>query len=288
MVLKINKLLNSRYIVTKYIGSGGAGEIYEANDTYNRRSVALKVLQEKYLDNFEEKERFENEARFASMFSHPHIIKIYNFDYYDKIPFISYELMKGKTLKDILDDRGNLNPMESIDTMLQIIEGVEHIHSRDVIHNDLKPDNLFVFYDGAIKISDFGIASHLKDDTPNTLKVSVVYAAPEVLSKKQYSKQSDIYSLGIIFYELLTGKTPFMKSNTEEEIEAHLNGTIPSIRYINNIHQAEKYDYVIRKATDRNLRKRYSSVKEMEKDLLRIKNNEPIQKDGLFKRLFRK
>lgn len=288
MIFPINKVVNSRYIVTKFISNGGFGEIYEANDTYLRKSVALKILKEDFSYSIEEKERFENEARYASMFSHPHIVSIYNFDYYQKIPFISYELMKGKTLKDYIDERGYLYPEESINIMLQILDGVKHIHSRDVIHNDLKPDNLFMFFDGTIKISDFGIASHLKDEMPDSLKVSVMYAAPEVLSKKMYSKQSDIYSLGIIFYEFLTGKTPFMKNNKDEEIEAHLIGNIPSIRYVNNINQVEKYDYVILKATERDLKRRYKDVDEMIIDLLKIKNNEPIDKPGLFRKLFKK
>ena len=286
MVLSLNKLINSRFIVTKYLGAGGAGEIYEANDTYTRKSVAIKILQEKYLGDFEELNRFENEARFASMFFHPHIIKIYNFDYYNRIPFISYELMRGKTLKDYLDERGALSIDEALDDMLQIVDGVKHIHSRGISHNDLKPDNLFIHFDGSVKISDFGIASHFNDPKPETLKASVVYAAPEVLVDKEYSAQSDIYSLGIIFYELLTGKTPFMKSKTEEEIAAHLNDNIVSISYSINILEAEKYDYVIKKATDRNLKKRYQTVKEMEDDLLKIKNHETITKPGLFRRIF--
>ena len=288
MVLALNKLLNSRFIITKYLGAGGAGEIYEANDTYTRKSVAIKILQEKYLANMEEIDRFENEARFSSMFSHPHIIKIFNFDYYNRLPFISFELLRGKTMKDYLDERGKIQPEEAIKLMMQIMEGVAHIHSRGILHNDLKPDNLFLFYDGAVKISDFGIATHFVYEKPNTLKCSVVYAAPEVLVSQKYSVQSDIYSLGIIFYELLTGKTPYMRKTTQQEIDAHINESIPTIRNHVEILEAEKYDYVIKKATDKNLNKRYKTVEEMLTDILKIKNHETIIRPGLFRRLFKK
>ena len=163
MIPEFNKLILSRYIISRHIASGGMADIYEANDIVINKVVALKFLKQKSLDNDYEVELFKNEARFTAMFSHPNIMKIYNVGEYNGQPFVSYELLRGKSLKEVLDNRGKLSYDESLDYMFQILDAVNHMHSKEIIHNDLKPDNLFLLSDGNVKICDFGIATHSFD-----------------------------------------------------------------------------------------------------------------------------
>ena len=286
MLLPLHTLINERYIPTRYITSGGMAEIYEARDTYCRKKVALKVIKEELCDDLFELDRFKNEARYVANFDHNHIIKIYNVGKYKQNFFISYEFLDGKTLKDFLDERGQLTSIEAINYMLQILEATKHIHDRGVIHNDLKPDNMTIFYDGNIKILDFGIATHIDEEMDQKANASIAYAAPEVLKNRKYSIQSDIYSLGIILYELLTCRNPFSRDNTEEEIKAHLYEEMPSISKYTDIKESSDFDLIIKRATDRDLSKRYKNDDELIRDLLKIKNGEQLKKPSIFERIF--
>ena len=287
MSFSIGQTIDSRYILYRYVASGGMADIYEANDRYLNKPVALKFLKEKYLEDPNAIEQFKNEARFTSIFNHVNIMKIYNVGEYQSRPYISYELLKGKTLKEILDTRGNLSFDESLDYMLQVLEGMSYVHSTGIIHNDLKPDNLYLIYDGTIRICDFGIASHISSKEEKHILGTVNYLAPEVIQNKKYSIQSDIYSLGIIFYELLTGDLPFEGNNAQEVIEAHVKGKEVSTQYrlLNSYNR--DIDFVINKAINRSANNRYKTDKEFIADLNKIKNHEPIVKDSFFKRLFK-
>ena len=287
MIFTPNTLIDSRFIITSFLTSGGMAEIYEAFDTYTQKAVALKVIKKEYLDSFEDVERFQNEARYTAMFSHPNIIKIYNVGEYRKTFFISYELMIGKTIKQYLDERGRLDEDEAISVLLQVLDATNHIHERGIIHNDIKPDNLFLFHDGNVKLLDFGIAKHIDDEKPDRINASVVYASPEVLRTADFSIQSDIYSLGVILFELLTGKTPYMKKNTKEEIHAHLYENIPSISKYISTKNLKTLDTIINRATNRNLDLRYKSDKEFTNDLLKIKKGAST-KTPLLKKIFKK
>lgn len=283
MILPINKLIDSRYIVTRFIGSGGMAEIYEANDTFTHKKVALKIIK-----SDDEIDKFENEARFISMFNHPHIIKIYNVGSYDGKMFISYELGLGRTFKEFLDERSHLSKDEAIEYISQILSASKYVHERGVIHNDLKPDNLIKSYDGNIKLIDFGIASHIDEDFTEKVVASIQYAAPEVLTSKHYSIQSDIYSLGIILFEMLTGRTPFMKKTSQEEIKAHQLEAVPSISDFVNVNNYQDFDYVIKKATNPNLKLRYKNDDEMISDINKIKSGVSLKEKSLFQKIFGK
>ena len=287
MSFSIGQTIDSRYVLYRYVASGGMANIYEANDRYLNKAVALKFLKEKYLEDPNAIEQFKNEARFTSIFNHVNIMKIYNVGEWQSRPYISYELLKGKTLKEILDTRGNLSYDESLDYMLQISEGINNVHSLGILHNDLKPDNLYLIYDGTIRICDFGIATHISSKEEKHILGTVNYLAPEVIQNKKYSVQSDIYSLGIIFFELLTGDLPFEGNNAQEVIEAHVKGALVSTQYrLLNAYNRD-IDYVINKAINRSINNRYKTVKEFTADLNKIKNREPIVKDRFFKRLFK-
>lgn len=284
-MLPFNKLLDSRYIVTKMIAVGGMAEIYECHDTFTRRTVAMKILKEA-TTNFENVESFKNEVRLASAFNDAHVFKIFNVGSIDARPYMTYEILNGKTMKEVLDERGSFDSDEAIDYMIQIASTVRLIHSHEITHNDLKPDNLMLLHDGIIKVVDFGIATRCLEPAKTHLFGSAQYLDPDVILSKTYTKQSDIYSLGIILFEFVTGKTPFMKCNSHEEMKAHLNEEIQSISDIGNIKHSKQLDKIVRKATCKNKKERYQSVDEMLDDLLEIKSKNKDNQKGMFSRLF--
>lgn len=281
MELELDKLFDKRYIISRHSASGGMADIYEAKDIIINKPVALKFIKDKYLSDASYVEQFKNEARYISIFNHPKIMKIYNVGIYNNVPYVSYELLKGKTLKTILDSRGRLSFDEVIDYMLQILSGVQEMHNYFVLHNDLKPDNLFLLSDGTIRIVDFGAASHISSKIDHVLG-TVNYVAPEVIQNKKYSIQSDIYSLGIILFELLTGELPFNGTNSVEVLNEHFHSeriNIPS-RYL--VNEKESFEIVINKASNRYANSRYKSAKEFIDDLTKIKRYEPLIKKRKF------
>lgn len=287
MSIELNKLLASRYIISRYVASGGMAEIYEAKDVVLNKPVALKFIKDKYLSDKEAIEQFKNEARFTSIFAHPNILKIYNVGEYDDKPYMSYELLKGKTLKEVLDNRGKLSFDECVDYMNQILLGSERIHESGILHNDFKPDNLYLLYDGTIRICDFGAATHISNREEKHILGTANYLAPEVITNKKYTIQSDIYSLGIIFYELLTGELPFVGNNTQEVLKAHASGLTVSIKERCNYSNNDDIDYVINKAINRMPINRYKNDRDFINDLIKIKKHESLVKKGLFKRMFK-
>ncbi len=284
---ELNKLILNRYIISRHLASGGMADVYEAQDVVIDKIVALKFLKPIYSESDDHIRLFKNEARFNGMFNHPHIMKIYNVGEIDHQLFASYEMIKGKTLKEVLDSRGNLSIDEAIDYMLQIIDAVSDIHFKEVLHNDLKPDNIFLLRDGNIKIGDLGIASHVGEKNDKEIIGSLNYLAPEVIVSKKYSYQSDIYSLGVILYEFLTGRYPFIGSDSKSIMEAHIKGELPSIKKYISLPNYEDFDLVLNKACNKNPSNRYKNVNEMASDINKIKRREKLKKESLFKRLFK-
>ena len=282
MPVSLNQTIDSRYVLYRYVASGGMAEVYEAHDRILNKPVALKFIKENFLNDSNAVEQFKNEARITSIFSHMNVMKIYNVGEYQDRPYISYELLKGKTLKEILDNRGNLSYDECLDYMLQLLDGMNEVHTRGVLHNDLKPDNLVLQPDGTIRIVDFGIASHISSKEENKILGTAKYLAPEVISNRKYSIQSDIYSCGIIFYELLTGEVPFTGASTNEIMLEHAKGTEVTVKdkMFNSYHQ--DIDYIINKAISRSLNNRYHNDKEFIADLNKLKTHESIVKPKFF------
>lgn len=287
MNVELNKLIDSRYILFRHVASGGMADIYEAQDVILNKPVALKFLKEKFLVDIDSLEQFKNESRFISIFNHPNILSIYNVGEYFNRPYVSYELLKGKTLKDNLDNRGKLSIDEVLDYMSQTLLGVNEMHRLGVLHNDLKPDNLYLLFDGTIRIVDFGAATHISNKSEKHILGTINYLAPEVVNSKKYSIQSDIYSLGIIFYELLTGEVPFIREDSKSILKATSKDSIVKIKeqfinvYNNNI------NYIINKAIYFNPSHRYKSIKEFLDDINKIKAKIPLKKEGPLKRIFK-
>lgn len=269
MIAKGQKI-DDRYEIVKSIGEGGMANVYLAIDTIlDNRKVAIKILRGDLANDEKFIRRFKREAIAASSLNHPNIVSMYDVGEDNGNYFIVMEYIEGKTLKQLLKKRGNLTVSEAVDIMLQLTDGIAHAHDSYIVHRDIKPQNIMIQENGAIKITDFGIAMALNSTQltqTNSVMGSVHYLPPEQASGKGSTIKSDIYSMGILFFELLTGMLPFKGDNAVEIALKHMKDPIPSIRKINpNIPQS--IENIILKASAKNPKNRYNDVKEMHHDL---------------------
>lgn len=277
MIVKGQKL-NDRYEILKAIGEGGMANVYLAKDVILDRDVAIKVLRGDLANDEKFVRRFQREALSASSLSHPNIVEIYDVGEDDGDYFIAMEYIPGMNLKQLLKKRGSLTVHEVIDIMLQITSAMSVAHDSMIIHRDLKPQNILIMDDGGIKITDFGIAMALNSTQftqTNSAMGSVHYFPPEQASGKGATLKSDVYSLGIMMYELLTGELPFKGDSAVEIALKHLKEPIPSVRKINN-NIPQSVENVIIKATAKNPKNRYNNANEMHDDLMTVLNKERL------------
>lgn len=268
MIAKGQKI-NDRYEIVKSIGEGGMANVYLAVDVILNREVAIKILRGDLAGDEKFIRRFQREALAASSLSHPNIVEMYDVGEDNGNYYIVMEYIEGKTLKQLLKKRGRLTVGEAVDIMLQITDGMVHAHDSYIIHRDLKPQNIMIQEDGQIKITDFGIAMALNSTQltqTNSVMGSVHYLPPEQASGKGSTIKSDIYSMGILFYELLTGVLPFKGDNAVEIALKQMKEAIPSVRKQNpNIPQS--VENIILRATAKNPKNRYNDTREMYNDL---------------------
>ena len=268
MIIKGTKI-NNRYSIIRTLGEGGMANVYLAYDTILDRNVAVKVLRGDLATDEKFVRRFQREALSASNLYHPNIVQIYDFDSEDGQYYIVMEYVEGKTLKQLLKRRGSLTITEVIDIMSQITDGMAHAHDSYIIHRDIKPQNIMIEDNGRIKITDFGIAMALNSTQltqTNSVMGSVHYLPPEQANGKGSTVKSDIYSLGILMYELLTGSVPFKGDTAVEIALKHMKEKIPSVRKQNPT-IPQSVENIILKATAKNPKNRYDSVREMYNDL---------------------
>ena len=261
--------INDRYEIIKTIGEGGMANVYLANDTILDRKVAIKVLRGDLSNDEKFIRRFQREALSVSNLSHPNIVEVYDVGEEDGQYYIVMEYIEGKTLKQLLKKRETLTLPEVIDIMLQLTDGLAHAHESYIIHRDIKPQNIMILDNGLVKITDFGIAMALNATQltqTNSVMGSVHYLPPEQANGKSATIKSDIYSLGILMYELITGSVPFKGDNAVEIALKHMKEKIPSIRKQNPT-IPQSVENIVIKATAKNPRNRYDSVKEMHDDL---------------------
>ena len=273
--------INDRYEVIRSIGEGGMANVYLAYDTILDRNVAVKVLRGDLSGDEKFVRRFQREALSASSLAHPNIVEMYDVGEDNGVYFIVMEYIEGKTLKQLLKKRGTLTLSESIDIMLQLTDGMAHAHDSYIIHRDLKPQNIMIKDDGQIKITDFGIAMALNATQltqTNSVMGSVHYLPPEQASGKRCTTKSDIYSMGIIFYELLSGSLPFKGENAVEIALKHMRDPLPSLREDNSA-IPQSVENIIRRATAKNPKNRYENAKEMHDDLLRALDDDRINEE---------
>ena len=269
MITKGQKI-NDRYEVIRSIGEGGMANVYLGYDTILDRNVAIKVLRGDLSNDEKFVRRFQREALSASSLAHPNIVEMYDVGEDDGTYYIVMEYVDGKTLKQLLKRRGALTLSEAIDIMSQLTDGMAHAHDSYIIHRDLKPQNIMIKDDGQIKITDFGIAMALNSTQltqTNSVMGSVHYLPPEQASGKGCTIKSDIYSMGIIFYELLTGSLPFRGDNAVEIALKHMREPLPSIREENSS-IPQSIENIVRRATAKNPKNRYDSARSMHEDLL--------------------
>ena len=275
-MLSKGQKVNGRYEIVKTIGEGGMANVYLANDTILDRKVAVKVLRGDLSADDKFIRRFEREALSVSNLSHPNIVEVYDVGVEDGSHYIVMEYIEGKTLKQLLKKRESLTLSEVIDIMTQLTDGIAHAHDSYIIHRDIKPQNIMIEDDGRIKITDFGIAMALNATQvtqTNSVMGSVHYLPPEQASGKSATIKSDIYSLGIMMYELLTGNVPFKGDNAVEIALKHMKEKIPSIRK-QDPSIPQSVENIILKACAKNPRNRYDSAKEMHEDLITCLNEE--------------
>ena len=268
-MLSKGQKINDRYEIIKTIGEGGMANVYLAHDTILDRKVAIKVLRGDLSNDEKFIRRFKREALSVSNLSHPNIVEVYDVGEEDGNYYIVMEYIEGKTLKQLLQKRGALTLTEVIDIMSQLTDGLAHAHEAYIIHRDIKPQNIMIEDNGRIKITDFGIAMALNSTQltqTNSVMGSVHYLPPEQANGKGATVKSDIYSLGILMYELLTGSVPFKGDTAVEIALKHMKEKVPSVRKQNPT-IPQSVENIILKATAKNPKNRYDSVREMHADL---------------------
>ena len=281
MIMKGQKI-SDRYQIIKSIGEGGMANVYLAYDTILDRNVAVKVLRGDLSNDEKFVRRFQREALAASSLSHPNIVEVYDVGEDNGEYYIVMEYIEGKHLKNLLKKRGKLTLSEAVDIMLQITDGLSAAHDSYIIHRDIKPQNIMILENGLVKITDFGIAMAMNATQltqTNSVMGSVHYLPPEQASGQGSTLQSDIYSMGIVMYELITGEVPFKGDNAVEIALKHLKEPIPDIR--EKVPNVPNSIYnIIKRATAKNPKNRYNDAIEMHDDLLTClddaRANEPI------------
>ena len=268
MIVKGQKI-NDRYQVIRSIGEGGMANVYLAYDTILDRNVAVKVLRGDLATDEKFVRRFQREAMSASALSHPNIVEMYDVGEDDGNYFIVMEYIDGKTLKNLIKKRGALTVAEVVDIMLQLTSAISCAHDSYIIHRDIKPQNVMILDDGRVKITDFGIAiaSNASELTQtNSVMGSVHYLPPEQANGAGATAKSDVYSLGILMFELLIGKLPFKGENAVEIALKQMKEQIPSVCAINP-EIPQSIENVILKACAKNPKNRYANVKDMYNDI---------------------
>ncbi|MEG1718705.1 MAG: protein kinase, partial [Clostridia bacterium] len=274
----IGKELNGRYVINEIIGIGGMAVVYKAYDKLVDRVVAVKILKEEFVENSQFRKRFSNESRVISMMSHVNIVDIYDVNLEGDLQYIVMEYVDGINLKEFMNKKGVLSASEALFFVSQILSALTHAHERGIVHRDIKPHNIMLIRDGTVKVGDFGIARAAKFDTVTmTDKAigSVHYISPEQASGVKTDEKSDIYSVGVLLYEMVTGKLPFEGDTpvTVALMQVQAKPKLPS-EIIPDIKRG--LEEIIMKAMAKNPENRYQTALEMSNDIEKFKENPDI------------
>lgn len=273
--------INDRYQIIRLIGEGGMANVYLAHDTILDRDVAVKILRGDLAGDEKFVKKFQREAISASSLNHPNIVELYDVGEDNGEYFIVMEYVEGKTLKSLVKKRGALTLAEVVDIMLQLTSAIAHAHDSYIIHRDIKPQNVLILDNGMVKITDFGIATALNNHElteTNSIMGSVHYLPPEQANGNGATVKSDIYSLGILMFELLTGRVPFKGDNAVEIAIKQMKTPIPSVRKYNE-EIPQSVENVILRACAKNPKNRYDSAREMHDDLKTVLSSERADED---------
>ena len=273
----IGKMLDNRYELLELIGTGGMANVYKAKCHRLNRLVAIKILKSELAENAEFRRRFRDESLAVAQLSHANIVSIYDVSSSQGIDYIVMELIDGITLKQYMERRGRMDWREALHFITQIMRGLSHAHSRGIIHRDIKPQNIMVLRDGSVKVADFGIACLA--DAHQTLAQealgSVHYISPEQAKGERLDARSDIYSAGVVLYEMLTGRLPFEGNSAVSVAIQHLSSVPLSPRELNP-DIPEALELICMKAMNADLEKRYQSADAMLVDLEKFRKDPTV------------
>ncbi len=275
------KRIDGRYEIKEIIGVGGMAVVYKAYDNIDDRIVAIKILKDEYLSNEEFKRRFKNESKAIAVLSHPNIVRVFNVSFGDRIQYIVMEYVNGITLKEYIEQQGAINWKEAVHFMGQILAALQHAHDKGIVHQDIKPQNILLLQDGTIKVTDFGIARFSRTDSNTTSDKaigSVHYISPEQARGEVTDDKADIYSVGVVMYEMLTGQLPFqsdsavsvaiMQLQQDPKLPREIVPTIPL-----------GLEQITMRAMQKSPNSRYGSAAEMLMDINEFKRNPSIKFD---------
>ncbi|MFI3115215.1 MAG: Stk1 family PASTA domain-containing Ser/Thr kinase [Clostridia bacterium] len=274
----IGKVLDDRYEIEDSIGIGGMAYVYKARCRRLSRFVAIKILKQEFANDIEFKRRFKNESNAVARLSHKNIVNIFDVSNSDKIDYIVMELIEGVTLKEYLQKKGKLPWMQALLFSGQIAEALEHAHSRGIIHQDIKPHNIMLLRDGTLKVADFGIAKLENEGETKVIKEaigSVHYVSPEQAKGNTIDTRTDIYSLGVVMYEMVTGRTPYKGDTAISIVMQHIN-SVPAPPSSHNEEMPKAFEYIILKAMSSSLNTRYKTASELMIDLDKVRKNPDV------------
>ncbi len=273
----IGRLLDNRYEILEVIGVGGMAVVYKARCHRLNRLVAIKILKDEFAGDEEFRRRFHAEGEAVAMLSHPNIVQVYDVSSSDNANYIVMELIDGISLKQYMEKKGVLNWKETLHFAMQIAKGLEHAHSRGIVHRDIKPHNVMVLKNGSVKVMDFGIARVMNKSNTLTKEAlgSVHYISPEQAKGGHTDNRSDIYSLSVVMYEMMTGRPPYDGESAVAVAIQHINGGAPMPSTLNpNIPGG--LEQIIMKGMALDVRDRYASATEMLQDMEEFRKNPAI------------
>ncbi|MBS4785331.1 MAG: Stk1 family PASTA domain-containing Ser/Thr kinase [Clostridiales bacterium] len=274
----IGRRLDGRYLVDELVGIGGMANVYKATDVSSGRTVAVKILRDEYVQNQELLRRFKNESKAVALLSHPNIVKVYDVNFSEKVNYIVMEYIDGITLKEYIEHKGALSWKESVYFTVQILRALQHAHDNGIVHRDIKPQNIMLLKDGSIKVTDFGIArfarSGMHTMTDKAIG-SVHYISPEQAKGDVTDDRADLYSVGVMMYEMLTGRLPFEAESAVSVAIKHIEEAPRPPRSINS-EIPEGLESIVLRAMQKNAADRYSSAAEMLRDIDSFKKDPSI------------
>lgn len=274
----IGKKLDGRYEITELIGVGGMAEVYKGVDVIDNKTVAIKILKKEYAENEEFLRRFRNESKAIAVLSHPNIVKIYDVGFSDKIQYIVMEYIDGITLKEYIEEEKTLTWKDTVHFVIQILRALQHAHDKGIVHRDIKPQNIMMFTDGTIKVMDFGIAKFAREEGKTATDQaigSVHYISPEQASGNVTDAKSDIYSVGAMMYEMLTGQKPFDSDNPVAIAVMHMHDDPERPRAINP-DIPDGLEEIVLRAMEKAPEDRYQTTAEMIADIERFKSDPTV------------
>lgn len=291
-MLELGSLFHNRYHVERYIGQGGMADVYKALDTYTKYPVAIKICREDVESKEEMYQRFYYEIKITgSIQNHLNIVKIYDFGKTSTgLPFMISEYLGGQTLRDAIDIKRNISLEESCHIIIQLLDALNELHNNHIVHRDIKPQNIYLLPDSSVKLADFGISIFenelLKVNEVNKIIGTPQYMAPELAIGKPASYLSDIYAIGITFFELLVGYVPFNGENAHEILKKQIDEPFPDAsRFRSSIPQ--DLVLILNKACEKNIKKRYQNVSEFKNDINNLlKNKKKLRTQNWFERFF--